>query len=280
MPTDKKFTGQRLDATGLYYYNARYYDATIGRFISADTVVQSPAKPQSLNRYSYCSNNPLKYVDPSGHVVRIGGLSVSVIDAARYCPYLPAESARLITNITSTSLFQAYDKIRSIDKYVTSILESSSLIINIKNGPTKVQTITDSDGNIIKIGGQLGYTTSKYDNNGQIDVVISDHSFLDTVESQTKYLAHELVHAHHNVWDENDFIGDSQFEENCGNIYSSYICNLAGFENDTRLVSPFDAPALDTIGYSDLPTFPTSHGHDYFGTMYMNAVYELFGRFY
>ena len=66
--TDKKFTGQRLDDTGLYYYNARYYDPTIGRFISADTVVQSPYNPQTLNRYSYCLNNPLKYTDPSGHV--------------------------------------------------------------------------------------------------------------------------------------------------------------------------------------------------------------------
>jgi len=69
--TDQKFTGQRLDDTGLYYYNARYYDATIGRFISADTVVQNPANPQTLNRYSYCLNNPLKYTDPSGHVVNI-----------------------------------------------------------------------------------------------------------------------------------------------------------------------------------------------------------------
>jgi RHS repeat-associated protein len=65
--TDKLFTGQRLDSTGLYYYGARYYDASIGRFISPDTIVPSPANPQSLNRYSYCLNNPLKYVDPSGH---------------------------------------------------------------------------------------------------------------------------------------------------------------------------------------------------------------------
>jgi RHS repeat-associated protein len=65
--TDKKFTGQRLDGTGLYYYNARYYDAGIGRFISADTVVPSPMNPQDFNRYSYALNNPLKYVDPSGH---------------------------------------------------------------------------------------------------------------------------------------------------------------------------------------------------------------------
>jgi RHS repeat-associated protein len=60
--------GQRLDATGLYYYNARYYDPMIGRFISPDIIVQSPANPQTLNRYSYCLNNPLKYRDPSGHL--------------------------------------------------------------------------------------------------------------------------------------------------------------------------------------------------------------------
>jgi RHS repeat-associated protein len=66
-PTDMKYTGQRLDATGLYYYGARYYDPSIGRFISADTIVPHFTNPQSLNRYSYCLNNPLKYVDPSGH---------------------------------------------------------------------------------------------------------------------------------------------------------------------------------------------------------------------
>jgi RHS repeat-associated protein len=67
LPTDKKFTGQRLDETGLYYYGARYYDAEIGRFISPDSIIPNPANPQSLNRYSYCLNNPLKYIDPSGH---------------------------------------------------------------------------------------------------------------------------------------------------------------------------------------------------------------------
>jgi RHS repeat-associated protein len=64
--TAKKFTGQRLDETGLYYYGARYYDPEIGRFISTDTIVPSPANPQALNRYSYVLNNPLKYNDPTG----------------------------------------------------------------------------------------------------------------------------------------------------------------------------------------------------------------------
>ena len=67
MPTDKLFTGQRLDSTGLYYYNARYYDPGIGKFISPDSIIPNYFNPQFLNRYSYCLNNPLKYTDSTGH---------------------------------------------------------------------------------------------------------------------------------------------------------------------------------------------------------------------
>jgi len=62
------FTGQEIDGeTGLYNYNARLYDADLGRFISADTIVPDPSNPQSLNRYSYVVNSPLNYIDPTGH---------------------------------------------------------------------------------------------------------------------------------------------------------------------------------------------------------------------
>ena len=67
VPTDIKFTGQRLDDSGLYYYGARYYDPAIGRFISPDSIVSRLTNPQAFNRYSYAINNPLKYTDPTGH---------------------------------------------------------------------------------------------------------------------------------------------------------------------------------------------------------------------
>ena len=68
-PTTWRFTGQRENATiGLYFYNARYYDPVLGRFIQPDTIVPNPGNPASLNRYAYVMNNPLRYTDPTGHI--------------------------------------------------------------------------------------------------------------------------------------------------------------------------------------------------------------------
>jgi RHS repeat-associated protein len=63
-----RYTGQEQDPeTGLYFYNARYYNPVLGRFISPDSIVPEPGNPQSLNRYSYVENNPVNRIDPSGH---------------------------------------------------------------------------------------------------------------------------------------------------------------------------------------------------------------------
>jgi RHS repeat-associated protein len=55
------FTGKQVDSdTGLYYFNARWYDAELGRFVTED-----PARDGS-NWYEYCGNNPLVRIDPTG----------------------------------------------------------------------------------------------------------------------------------------------------------------------------------------------------------------------
>ncbi len=76
------FTGQEFDPeTGLYYYNARYYDPTLARFMSADTMIPYPFDPQSFSRYTYTRNNPIVYIDPSGHSF-LGGLIVGLAYSA------------------------------------------------------------------------------------------------------------------------------------------------------------------------------------------------------
>jgi|GEM_PF-5109992 len=76
------YTGKEFDAgSGLMYYGARFYDPKIGRFITKDIAEPDYGNPQSLNRYVYCLNNPLVYVDPDGldailYVDRWGGFGL------------------------------------------------------------------------------------------------------------------------------------------------------------------------------------------------------------
>ncbi len=65
MPTQRGYTGQLLDPSGLQYYHARYYDPSIGQFISADTM-------QGPNRYAYVGGNPETWSDPTGHIIAAG----------------------------------------------------------------------------------------------------------------------------------------------------------------------------------------------------------------
>jgi len=87
-PQNYKFTGKERDTeTGLDYFGARYDASNLGRFMSPDEFTGGPVSaygppdpappgalpyaditnPQSLNKYAYVYNNPLRYVDPTGH---------------------------------------------------------------------------------------------------------------------------------------------------------------------------------------------------------------------
>ena len=67
-PTTFQYTGQRIETSlGLLFYNARFYDPSLARFIQADSIV--PGGVQGLDRYAYSYNNPVKYTDPNGHDV-------------------------------------------------------------------------------------------------------------------------------------------------------------------------------------------------------------------
>jgi len=67
--TKYQYTGQYSYASdfGLMFYNARWYDSSLGRFAQADTII--PGGVQGYDRYAYVNNAPMNYTDPSGHYV-------------------------------------------------------------------------------------------------------------------------------------------------------------------------------------------------------------------
>ena len=77
------YRGYRYDPeTGLYFLNARYYAAGIGRFLTKDTFRGVATDPGSLNRYAYCEGDPINNLDPTGHDVGAPG-----VDATTGIPY-------------------------------------------------------------------------------------------------------------------------------------------------------------------------------------------------
>ena len=60
-----QYTGRENDSTGLYYYRARYYHPGLQRFVSEDPIGFAGGDP---NLYSYVSNSPLNFTDPSGEI--------------------------------------------------------------------------------------------------------------------------------------------------------------------------------------------------------------------
>jgi RHS repeat-associated protein len=66
-PQGMGYTGHLVDEdTDLIYMQARYYDPSMGRFMSVDPLAPSPGRLWALNRYTYANNNGYRYTDPTG----------------------------------------------------------------------------------------------------------------------------------------------------------------------------------------------------------------------
>ena len=96
--------------TGFYYLNSRYYDPEIGRFINADTLLDSTQSQLGVNLFTYCQNNPVIYSDANGHMaleIAIGGgLTIGQIVAIGV---LAAAAVYFTVTAISNSVKQAVD---------------------------------------------------------------------------------------------------------------------------------------------------------------------------
>ncbi len=80
---DRGYTGhEHLASVGFIHCNGRLYDPVLHRFLQPDNYVQDPFNTQNFNRYGYCLNNPLVYVDKNGEFFITAGIIIGAIVGA------------------------------------------------------------------------------------------------------------------------------------------------------------------------------------------------------
>lgn len=200
-----RYCGEYFDTeTGTIYLRARYYNPTTGRFITRDSYAGRRSDPLSLNRYTYCHNNPVVYVDPSGNfpwllvaVVAVCAFSMTSCDTVKKAPI---ESSTTQADYTGTTTQVA----TSTSKTVQTTTTTTAIVKPKKETQliTKQQLSSvgyDIDGLRVSWGGMDWDSWSG----------ISDQSVSDLNRVLNKYEINTTERIAH-------FIGQCSIESRCG----------------------------------------------------------------
>jgi len=181
LPTNKDsylFTGKPRDSeTGLDYFGARFYISGFSRFLSVDPGKSNPRIPQTWNKCTYCLNNPIKYIDPTGRYFII--------------PYNDKNRNQILRALALGALTPSGSKI-------FSQIQRDPRPVVIKSGNLPVKYRFDSSGRPY-IHTVIGGVTKEISIKGQIYSINITLSFAN-IKSHSKDLSglittyHELMH--------------------------------------------------------------------------------------
>jgi RHS repeat-associated protein len=137
-----QYTGRENDGTGLYYYRARYYHPGLQRFISEDPIGFAGG---DANPYAYVRNNPLLFVDPSGHVINLAGAGVGALIGGVIGATSAALSGGNTTQIIAGAGFGA------LSGATLGVTLGGSILVNTAFG-AGVGLIADATGQLLATG--------------------------------------------------------------------------------------------------------------------------------
>ena len=189
-----RYCGEYMDdETGLVYLRNRYYDPSIGRFITEDPV------KSGLNWYAYCENNPLKYIDPFGYAATLTGdeeyweqtmteMQMITDDILEY----DKESGKI-----SISAYGNGSKINGT-KLLREQIESTTFNLSIQRNGLKNDGSAYSSEIISKKLGKEA-TVNMNDSVNAVTQVLVSVDGKSTYENTASFiiLAHELIHTYH-----------------------------------------------------------------------------------
>jgi len=174
-----RYTGREQDdETGLYYYRARYYDPTVGRFLSEDPVQFNGG----VNFYAYVLNNPTRLVDPSGLCGQMGQQQITcdtVLPDGRTIGDVVRQQRAVLQGIVDSTI--RADQFGA-DSDPVSALSGQLLSIAWPNGPIDFKNNFKGEGDA-KFLGQAGNFAfyaigSGYLPNWELDAGASAYSVL------------------------------------------------------------------------------------------------------
>jgi len=175
--TKYQYTGQYNQVElGIYYYNARWYDAYLSRWTQPDIVVPEPGDPKAFDRFSYVYDNPLRLVDPDGHMPENGCLTTGCTGKS--------DKAVVTKIIGRAKIVMAYALSVPENSYESEVNETahSNVISNGRQNSGSVAAVRVADwAGVISNYGIMAAQIADYNNTP--DNVF----FLETTEYDTEY---------------------------------------------------------------------------------------------
>jgi|GEM_PF-3330517 len=225
-PCQIRYAGEYYDKDAeLYYLRARHYNPSTGRFVSEDAYLGDYNDPLTLNLYTYCINNPLSYVDPSGHRAMLLGHEGTVIVRNQYDVYNekreaekasyrpPVQEVVEKSQVCIGELPSLYDNVGSIGR-----IESNNEVDKEVNSDTQINVF--SNETIKKTNGYDSSGGSSHSNSGE-----KNKSVTESNENNGSSIKDD-VHVY-------------------GNQNATFIDRIDEFLSDTRPIGDREIPTFE-----------------------------------
>lgn len=232
------------------------------QFVQPDRIIPQPFNPQSLNRYAYVLNNPLRFIDPSGHVTCEGANwddGPRCIGKSTFKTKATAELKSVLKNrydwnvasdFTLTELNKLYQTGKDIERYADAQTGGNGLDWMLAAlGNTTIKHVSFKSGRSFALPSLSG------------SVVLLDKNWLSHGWGAKVLFSHELGH----VWDINSwFTHSGEMNRSLGGSSWCYICALGN-----------GVPQWDTLYHTDASgdAYGNSGRNEYFAEAFSTTIY-------